>query len=159
VPVTEVSLTLEDGLICQVFTSSHIITADDPPDPDQEDEGPDPLEYLLTAIGSSAAIAVKTTALKLRIDVEEIQVSVKWPAGHRKLLDTGDTLPAIAIRREIRLRAARDITETERDQLLEAAKSCPVDRCLGGTPRVEDALYIFGYESDLDTAAEPDSGE
>ncbi len=148
---TEISLTLEDGVTCQIFTHGHIVTADDPVDAGAEDEGPTPLEYLLAAIGSSAAIAVKRAAQRLGIEIEEIQVQVSWPASHRRLLDPGEELPRTAIRRELRVRVTRDISETERDALLDAAKSCPVDRSLEGGPRIEDALYILGY-------AAPDEG-
>lgn len=157
-PLTEVSLTLEEGSVCQIFTKAHIVTADDPLDPSGEDEGPTPLEYLLAAVGSSAAIAVQRAAARLDLDIEEIQVHVAWPADHHQLLEPGAELSARPIRREIRVRCARDITEAERDHLLTAAKTAPVSRALAAAPRVEDALYIFGYESDLDSAA-PADGE
>jgi len=152
VAITEVSLSLEDGNICQVFTKTHIITADDPADSGAEDEGPTPLELVLAGYASSAAIAVNETAARLGIEVEEIQVSVQWRTSHRRLLDPGETVTPLPIRRELRVRVGRDITESERDALIEAAKGSPVDRALAGGPKVEDALYIFGY-------ADPDAGE
>lgn len=144
--LTEVSLSLEQGLSCQVFTKGHIIVADDPADPEVEDEGPTPLEFLLAAVASSAAIAVRTEAGRLGIEVEEVQVGVSWRATHRSLLD-GGACPDGAVRRELRIRVVRDVSESERDALLAAAKHSPVDRSLGGGLRIEDALYILGYAS------------
>lgn len=150
-PITEISLTQEEGRICQVFTHSHIITADDPADPDAEDEGPTPLELLMSALGSSAAIAMKAAAERLALPVEEIQVNVQWSGHHAALLAPDAPLPAGPIRREIRIRVARDITEAERDQLLAAAKASPVDRVMAGGRVVKDALYVLGYaEPDID---------
>jgi putative redox protein len=143
--LTEVSLSQEDGLICQIFTRTHILTADDPVEKAAEDEGPNPLELLLSAIGSSAAVAMKEAANAMGIPVEEIQVNVQWRTSHRKLMDPGEELPAVPIQREIRVRIARDITEFERDALLEAARSSPVARAIAEGRRVEDALYILGY--------------
>lgn len=144
--LTEVSLSLEQGHSCQIFTKSHIIVADDPSDPDLEDEGPSPLEFLLAAIAASAAIAVRTEAGRLGLEVEEVQVSARWRATHRTLLE-GDAVPEGAVQREMRVRLTRDISETERDALLAAAKRCPVDRSLAGGLKIEDALYILGYAS------------
>ena len=150
--ISEVSLTLEEGRICQIFTHAHILTADDPVDPGAEDEGPTPLELLLAALGSSAAIAMKGAAERLAIEIEEIQVNVQWAGSHAALLAAGAPLPAGPIRREMRARVGRDITEAERDQLLAAAKGSPVDRAMAGGRVIKDALYILGY-------AEPDAGE
>jgi putative redox protein len=149
--LTEISLSQEQGVVCQIFTRTHIITADDPEDPEAEDEGPTPLEYLLSALGSSSAIAMKTMANLMNIDVEEIQVNVKWRTTHRRLLDPGEVLPVHPIQRETRIRVSRDISEFERDALLDAGRSSPVSRALGEGVRVEDALYVMGY-------AEPDPG-
>lgn len=144
--LTEISLSQENGLICQIFTRTHIITADDPSIPTDEDEGPTPIELLLSAIGSSAAIAMKEAAGRMRIGVEEIQVNVQWRTSHRMLLtDPGQPRPDHPILREIRIRITRDISEMERDALLEAARQCPVSRTLTGGPRVQDALYVLGY--------------
>ena len=73
--ITEVSLSLEEGLVCQLFTKSHIVAADDPADPDVEDEGPNPLEFLLAALASSAdssslPISRRRRAASTRIDDE-----------------------------------------------------------------------------------------
>lgn len=146
--ITEVNLSLEDGLVCQIFTKSHIVAADDPADPDVEEEGPNPLEYLLAALASSAAMAVKEEALRRALTLEEVQVSVKWRTSHRALLEPGEQLPPTALQREMRVRVTRDITEAERDALLAAAKASPVDRALAGGTRVEDALFVFGYASE-----------
>lgn len=148
--LTEISLSQEDGLICQIFTRTHIVTADDPPPDSEDDEGPTPLELFLASLGSSSAVALRIEAERLGIDVEEVQISVKWRTSHRRLLDPGEVLPSTAIQREIRVRVTRDISEAERDSLLEAAKTSPVSRVLGDV-RVEDALYVMGY-------ADPDSG-
>lgn len=149
--LTEISLSQEQGLICQIFTRTHIITSDDPADLESEDEGPTPLELLLAALGSSSAIAMKITAERMNIEVEEIQVSVKWRTSHRRLMDPGEVLPGHPIQRETRIRVSRDISEFERDALLEAARTSPVSRLLGPDSRIEDALYVMGY-------AEPEAG-
>lgn len=141
--VTEISLTQEDGHICQIFTRTHIITADDVDG--EDDEGPTPLELFLASLGSSAAISLKSTAERLGIEVEEVQVNVKWRTSHGKLMDPGETVTPLPIQREFRVRVTRDISELERDALVDAVKTSPVTRILGGTPRIEDALYILGY--------------
>jgi len=150
--LTQVSLTQEEGVVCQIFTKGHIVTADDPIDPKGEDEGPTPLEYLLAAVGSSAAIALRRAGDRLGLPIEEVQVTSKWRATYASLLaGADDAKTAGAVQREIRVRIGRDITEAERDQLLAAAKNSPVDRAVAGGVPIEDALYILGY-------AQPDDG-
>lgn len=147
----QISLTQENGIVCQIFTKAHIITADDPTDPKGDDEGPTPLEYLLASLGSSAAIALRRAGDKMGLPIEEVQASVKLRTTQVAVPDGADEAAAGPIQREMRVRIARDISEQERDQLLTAAKSSPVDRILGPLARVEDALYILGY-------AAPDEG-
>ncbi|HEX7879980.1 MAG TPA: OsmC family protein [Candidatus Eisenbacteria bacterium] len=150
--LSQVSLTQEDGVVCQIFTKGHIITADDPADPKGEDEGPTPLEYLLAALGSSAAIALRRAGDARDLPIEEVQVQTKYRATFASLAaGTDDPVSAGAIQRELRVRITRDITEDERDALLAAIKSSPVDRTLGTGVKIEDALYILGY-------AQPDEG-
>lgn len=149
--LTQVSLTQEEGVVCQIFTKGHIVTADDPADPKGEDEGPTPLEYLLAAVGSSAAIALRRAGEAMELPIEEVQVTTKYRATFASLTAGDDAKGAGAVQREIRVRISRDISESERDRLLTAAKSSPVDRTLAGGPVIEDALYILGY-------AQPDEG-
>jgi putative redox protein len=149
--LSQVSLTQEDGVVCQIFTKGHIITADDPADPKGEDEGPTPVEYLLAALGSSAAIALRRAGNGLELPIEEVQVSMKWRATYASLAAGDDPKSLGAAQREIRVRIGRDISEAERDALLAAIKSSPVDRALAGGLVIEDALYILGY-------AQPDEG-
>ena len=149
--LTQVSLTQENGVVCQIFTKAHIVTADDPLDPKGEDEGPTPLEYLLAALGSSAAIALRRAGERLGLPIEEVQASVKLRTTQVALAEGEEMAPDGPIQREIRVRISRDISEIERDALLAAAKSSPVDRILASGTRIEDALYILGY-------AAPDEG-
>jgi uncharacterized OsmC-like protein len=149
--LTEISLTQEHGVVCQIFTKAHIVTADDPAPGAEEDEGPTPLEYLAAAVGASAAVALRRAAERLDLPLEEVQVNVKYRATHAGLLaeDAGEAPPTV--QREIRIRLGRDISEVERDALLHAVKASPVDRVMRAAPRIEDALYVFGY-------ADPDGG-
>lgn len=149
--LTEVSLTQENGVVCQIFTKAHIVTADDPPTTDGEDEGPTPLEYLAASVGASAAMALRHAADRLGLPLEEVQVNVKYRATHAELLTSATTAPPDSLQREVRIRLGRDISEAERDALLAAVKGSPVDRVVRAAPRIEDALYVFGY-------AEPDAG-
>ncbi len=149
--LTQISLTQENGVVCQIFTKAHIVTADDPTDPKGEDEGPTPLEYLLAALGSSAAIALRRAGDKMGLPIEEVQATVKLRTSVVALTEGEDLAAVSPIQREIRVRIARDISEIERDELLAAAKSSPVDRILAPGTRVEDALYVLGY-------AAPDEG-
>ena len=149
--LTQVSLTQENGIVCQIFTKGHIVTADDPIDPKGEDEGPTPLEYLLAALASSAAIALRRAGGRLELPIEEVQVTIKVRTSHADLLAGAEFTATTPIQREIRVRITRDISEMERDELLAAAKNAPVDRVLATIGRVEDALYVLGY-------AAPDEG-
>jgi hypothetical protein len=103
-------------------------------------------------VGSSAAIALRRAGDRLELPIEEVQVTTKWRATYASLLaGTDDAKAAGALQREIRVRIGRDISESERDQLLAAAKTSPVDRAVAGGVAIEDALYILGY-------AQPDEG-
>ncbi|MEZ4376264.1 MAG: bifunctional alpha/beta hydrolase/OsmC family protein [Polyangiaceae bacterium] len=108
----------------------HHFLADEPLDLGGADTGPSPYEYLLMALGACTAMTVRLYADHKKLPLEEVQVAL----SHDKV-DASECADCATktgkldkIERKIQLKG--DLTEEQRNRLLEIANKCPVHRTL-----------------------------
>ena len=87
--------------------------------------GPTPVEYLLTAIGSCVAITIRMYAERKNWDIGEVTVNV---IQQEELTSEGIKKTLIE-----EISFENEITETQRVKLLEMAGKCPVAKMVKGT--------------------------
>lgn len=98
----------------------HELGADEPRDAGGGDTGPAPDELLEASLASCTAITLRMYAQRKQWPVAEIEVTVKMERSARNTVFT----------RHISING--DITEEQRQRLLEIAKACPVSKTLLG---------------------------
>lgn len=131
---------LPDYTYSQLLTAGqHSFVADEP---DGEDLGPNPYELLLWALGSCTAMTVLMYARRKGWDVAEISVHLTHDRVHAEdsAAVEGGSGRVELIRRDISIQG--DISEEQRERLLEIAGRCPVHRTITGTPKVVDSLIV-----------------
>jgi|SRR5690554_1109447 len=135
-PVKTEKITAEllENYKIEVKTHSHVVYIDQPPAGGGGDEGPTPLEYLLSALAGCIITIAKITARQRRIDLRGLRVSVEGD------LDTGVLLGKKQGRSgfgEIRVTAEidADLSAKEKEEFLaEVDRRCPVsDNLAHGT--------------------------
>lgn len=111
-----------------VQARQHMLSSDEPGDLGGKDTGPTPYELLLAALGSCKAITVKMYADRKGWPLDAVRIEL---SHHRPNGRNGPEL----IKTELRFEG--DLTDEQRDRLLEIAEKCPVQKTMTGELKVE----------------------
>lgn len=111
-----------------VTIGPHGLVADEPREDGGGDEGPQPHELLLSALGACTAMTLRLYARRKQWPLERVRVRLR---GARQA-------DAFVIDREIELDGA--LTGEQRDTLRAIAEKCPVHKTLTGAIRIHTAL-------------------
>tara|TARA_B100000767_G_C19480306_1_gene415909 strand:- start:35 stop:457 length:423 start_codon:yes stop_codon:yes gene_type:complete len=116
-PTSSITLST-DNYTAQATSRDHKYVIDTPVVKGGKNQGPTPVEYFLTAIGTCVAITLRVFAEKKEWDLGEIHVTVIektrfTPAGVEKIIH------------EV-ISVEKDISESQMQSLYEQAKACPV---------------------------------
>lgn len=128
------------GFLQNVSIGPHRFLADEPFEDGGWDAGPNPYELLLTALGACTAMTIQMYANRKRWPLEAVRVRLmheKIQAEDCLVCETKEGLVE-RIEREILLRG--NLTDEQRQRLLEIANKCPVHRTLTSEIRIETRL-------------------
>ncbi|MEY3211316.1 MAG: hypothetical protein RIT28_1797 [Pseudomonadota bacterium] len=117
-----------------VLVRQHTLTADEPLDVGGQDQGPDPYELLLSALGACTSMTVGLYATRKGWPLEAVSVTL-----HHEKIAGADGKPKDHLRREVTLTGPLD--DEQRRRLLDIANRCPVHQTLTRAPvEVETTL-------------------
>ncbi len=121
-------------------TSQHTITIDESKEVGGDGKGPDPYDMLLSALGGCTAMTIMMYARRKGWPVEGIQVKLNHEKIHAQDCDECDTQEGKLdqITKTIFLRG--DLTQEQKERLLEIADRCPVNKTLTTECRVRGKL-------------------
>lgn len=108
----------------------HELIADEPEDVGGNDDGPDPYDYLLMALGSCSVITMKMYADRKEWPVEDIFIEMRHAKGHAEDCEDCDDPKARIDKIEKEIIVEGDLNEKQLDRLLEISKKCPVHKTL-----------------------------
>ena len=111
-------------------TSQQTITIDESKEVGGDGKGPDPYDLLLSALGGCTAMTIMMYARRKGWPVEGIQVKLNHEKIHAQDCDECDTQEGKLdqITKTIFLRG--DLTQEQKERLLEIAERCPVNKTL-----------------------------
>ena len=136
-----VRVTGGDGKFVQIVDSSgHSFLADEPEKMGGNNLGPTPYDLLLAALGTCTAMTMKLVAASEGIPLEGVAVTLDHSRRHADdcAAAAGGRPRLEVIERIITLKG--DLTEAQRDRMLEIADKCPVHRTLESHPTIETRL-------------------
>jgi uncharacterized OsmC-like protein len=116
----------------RVTTGAHTFTADEPGSLGGQDTGPDPYGLLLSALGTCTVITVRMYADRKQWPLESVT------AGLRHERFRTDEGPAERI--DMDLSFEGDLTDEQRQRLLQIAGKCPVHKTITGDLHVGTKL-------------------
>lgn len=128
-----------------ISVGPHTFQADEPSANGGHDEGPDPHELLLAALGACASISVQMYADRKQWPLAGVHVDLSYvevPSEGQSDAKTG-TANAIGIG----IFFSGDLTEDQRRRLLEIAGRCPVHRILTSPVEIRTNLLITSSNS------------
>ena len=135
-----VVVTTGEGLRTEVSAGGHALVADEPESLGGTDEGPNPYDYLLAALGGCTSMTLRMYADRKGWPLESVTVRLSQDRIHAKDCEECETEEGRIdrIRREIEL--GGPLEEKQRRRLLEIADMCPVHRTLKTEVLIENSL-------------------
>jgi putative redox protein len=125
--MTTASIALEHYRV-NLQNGRHIFFADEPKSVGGTDTAPTPDELLEASLASCTAITLRMYADRKQWNIETIDVSVHLSRENGKSI----FIKNIGVR--------GDLTNEQKQRLLEIAKACPVSKTLQGTIEIKEAI-------------------
>ena len=108
----------------------HQLVGDEPETNGGQDQGPDPYDYLLMSLGSCTAMTVRMYADHKEWPLEEVYVELLHDKVHAEDCEDCDKKKSKIDHIEKDVIVVGDLSEQQRDRLLEISERCPVHRTL-----------------------------
>ena len=114
----------------EIAAGKHHLVADEPISAGGGDAGPDPYDYLLTALGVCTSMTVGLYARRKQIPLENITVSLQHSRIYAKDCEECETKEGMLDRIEVEIELTGPLSTEQHDKLMEIAAKCPVHRTL-----------------------------
>jgi uncharacterized OsmC-like protein len=114
----------------EIVVGKHSLVADEPVSAGGSDAGPDPYDYLLTALGVCTSMTVGLYARRKQIPLENIKVSLRHARIYAKDCEECETKDGMLDRIEGEVELTGALSAEQHDKLMEIAAKCPVHRTL-----------------------------
>ena len=116
----------------EIVAGEHRLVADEPPALGGADAGPAPFDYLLSALGACTSITLRMYAERKGLPLTNVHVELR----HDRIEIDGKLRDRI--QREIS--RTGNLTEEQRQRMLEIAARCPIARTLSQPLLIENKL-------------------
>jgi putative redox protein len=115
-----------------VQVRDHHVTVDEPVTAGGEDSGPDPRELLAVSLASCTAITMEMYAARKGWDIGEVTVDVDYEPAHR----------GSPTRFAMTVSLPKELSEEQRERLMQIAAKCPVHRTLEGEVMFDEQIEL-----------------
>ncbi|MBI4830371.1 MAG: OsmC family protein [Candidatus Lindowbacteria bacterium] len=132
-----------ENLQHQVISYPHSFIVDEPKEEEGDGLGPNPYDLLLSSLGACTAMTIIMYANRRKIPVETVSVELDHQRIYREDCEgcTEEEKRMEKISRRITVRG--NISDEQKNKLLEIAKKCPVHKTITSKPTVEDSIEVI----------------
>src|SRR5947199_3145883 len=114
----------------EIVTGKHRLRADEPVSAGGGDTGPDPYDYLLTALGVCTSMTVGLYARRKQIPLENVTVSLRHSRIYAKDCEECETKEGLLDRIDVELDLTGPLSTEQHEKLMEIAAKCQVHRTI-----------------------------
>jgi putative redox protein len=122
-----------DGLKHHIEVGTHKVTSDEPANAGGSDAGPNPQELLAASLASCSAITMEMYARRKGWDVGDVIVEVDYEPAQR----------GSPTRFQMAVKLPKELSEEQRDKLMQIVAKCPVHRTLEGEVMFDERLELI----------------
>lgn len=135
-----VATTAIDSFRTEVVAAGHEFIADEPTSVGGGDEGPSPYDLLSAALATCTTMTLKMYASHKKLDLRSVTVRVTHGKIHAKDCADCETQNGKIDEFQRELTIDGDLSDEQRNRMLEIADRCPVHRTLHGEMKVRTRL-------------------
>lgn len=136
-PRSVVVTSTDAGFRHEVSIGPHLFAGDEPVEVGGGDSGPNPYEFLLAALGTCTGMTVKGYAERHGWPLARVEVRLKHDKVHADDCAECETKARLVDRVEKHISLTGDLSQAQRQKLLEIANKCPVHRTLTSEIQIE----------------------
>jgi len=114
----------------KIAVGRHNLVADEPVSAGGSDAGPDPYDYLLSALGVCTSMTVGLYARRHQFPLENITVSLSHSRIHAMDCEECATKEGMLDRIDLEIEVTGSLSQAQHARLMEVAAKCPVHRTL-----------------------------
>ena len=114
----------------EVTAGKHKFVADEPASVGGSNAGPDPYDYLLTALGVCTSMTIGFYARRNRLPLENITVSLSHSRIYAADCEECETRDGMLDRIDVDVELTGPLTAEQHAKLMQVAAKCPVHRTL-----------------------------
>ena len=124
----------------QVVSGNHFLTADEPIEYGGNDTGLSPYEFLLAGLGACTSMTLRLYAERKQIPLEKTSITLSHKKIHAKDCEDCETKDGMLDHIESKLHLEGQLTEEQKQRLLEIANKCPVHKTLTSEIKIDTEL-------------------
>jgi putative redox protein len=136
----DVKARLEGSFRTELTIGPHTIIADEPESAGGNDEGPTPYDLLGSALATCTAMTLHFYAKREKMSLERVAVDVSSERIHAKDCGDCESESGYVHRFDVKLRVSGNLSEEQRQKLLQIAQRCPVYKTLSNEIRIVETL-------------------
>jgi putative redox protein len=147
---------VREGLLQTIRIGQHRLQSDEPPD-SGNDGGPNPYELLLAALGSCTSMTLRMYADRKQWPLQGVQVRLGHSRIYAEDCAACDTREGMIDQIDVGISLIGDLSDSQRQRLMEIAGHCPVHRTLLG--EIQIRMSLSAADASLDKQLRQDAQE
>ncbi len=129
-----------DIFLSSVNANGHTLIADEPEAQGGGNRGPSPYDFLAAALGSCTVMTLNMYARHKQLPVDKVEVSVRHDRIHARDCEDCETQSGHIDRLNREIWLSGDLSDAQRQRMLEIADRCPVHQTLEGEIKIRSVL-------------------
>lgn len=135
------------GYTQSISVGPHLLHSDEPHEFGGNDDGPNPYELLLAALGACTSMTVRMYAERKQWPLHGVQVRLAHSRIHAEDCTTCDTTQGMLDRIDAEISLLGDLSDDQRLRLVEIANRCPIHRTLVSQVQIRTSLATASTSS------------